>query len=140
VQVHDIDPDGEYIVMELVKGEALSSRIKRERKLPPSEVRRIGAALLEALGAAHAAGIVHRDVKPANVLLGEKGEVKLSDFGVAFFGDSSLTMPGTRIGTPAYMAPEQLRARHVDARAACTRPARRCSRRRPASGCTMTTR
>ncbi len=117
VQVHDIDPDGQYIVMELVKGESLAARLRRERTLPASEVRRIGGLLLEALGVAHAAGIVHRDVKPANVLLGEKGEVKLSDFGVAFFGDSSLTMPGTRIGTPAYMAPEQLRARHVDARA-----------------------
>ncbi len=117
VQVHDIDPDGQFIVMELVRGESLSARLRRENKLPPSEVRRIGGALLEALGVAHAAGIVHRDVKPANVLLGEDGEVKLSDFGVAFFGDSDLTMPGTRIGTPAYMAPEQLRARHVDARA-----------------------
>jgi serine/threonine protein kinase len=116
VQVYDIDPEGGYIVMELVRGEALSARLARERKLSIAEVRRVGGALLEALGAAHAAGVVHRDVKPANILLGEHGEVKLADFGVALFDDSDLTMPGTRVGTPMYMPPEQLRARDVDAR------------------------
>jgi tetratricopeptide (TPR) repeat protein len=117
VQVHDIDPNGTYIVMELVRGESLSMRLHRERKLPVAEVRRIGHALVSALGVAHTAGIIHRDVKPANVLLGENGEVKLADFGVAFFGDSELTSPDVRVGTPMYMAPEQLRARDVDARA-----------------------
>ncbi|MGE5185272.1 MAG: protein kinase domain-containing protein [Acidobacteriota bacterium] len=117
VQVYDVDPAGGFIVMELVRGESLSARLHREGVLPVAEVRRIGTALLDALGFAHAAGIVHRDVKPANVLLGDKGEVKLADFGVAFFGDSDLTLPGTRVGTPMYMAPEQLRARDVDARA-----------------------
>ena len=117
VQVYDIDPDGGFIVMELVRGESLATKLRRERVLPAAEVRRIGRALLDALAIAHAAGIVHRDVKPANVLLGDDGGVKLADFGVAFFGDSDLTMPGTRIGTPAYMPPEQLRAKEVDARA-----------------------
>ena len=117
VAVYDIDPDGGYIVMELVRGESLSTRLWRDKKLPADEVRRVGSALLAALGAAHHAGIVHRDVKPANVLLGEGGEVKLADFGVAYFGDSELTIPGTRVGTPAYMAPEQLRGKDVDARA-----------------------
>jgi tetratricopeptide (TPR) repeat protein/TolB-like protein len=116
VQVHDIDPAGGYIVMELVRGESLSARLWREHKLPIDEVRRIGRAIAKALAVAHAAGIVHRDVKPANVLLGESGEVKLADFGVAYFGDSDLTMPGTRVGTPAYMAPEQLRGKDIDAR------------------------
>ena len=117
VAVYDINPDGGYIVMELVRGESLSARLWRDKKLPADDVRRIGGALLAALGAAHHAGIVHRDVKPANVLLGEGGEVKLADFGVAYFGDSELTIPGTRVGTPAYMAPEQLRGKDVDARA-----------------------
>ena len=117
VQVHDIDPNGNFIVMELVRGESLSTRLYREIKLPVAEVRRIGKALLNALGVAHAAGVIHRDVKPANVLLGEKGEVKLADFGVAYFGDSNLTSPEVRVGTPMYMPPEQLRAREVDARA-----------------------
>jgi tetratricopeptide (TPR) repeat protein/TolB-like protein len=117
VSVHDIDPDGGYIVMELIRGESLSARLHRERMLPVAELRRIGHKFLNALGTAHAAGIIHRDVKPANVLLGEKGEVKLADFGVAYFGDSELTSPEVRVGTPMYMAPEQLRAREVDARA-----------------------
>nr|HEX4316324.1 serine/threonine-protein kinase [Kofleriaceae bacterium] len=117
VAVYDIDPEGGFIVMELVKGESLSARLWRDKKLAADEVRRIGSALLAALAAAHHAGIVHRDVKPANLLLGQDGEVKLADFGVAYFGDSELTIPGTRVGTPAYMAPEQLRGKDVDARA-----------------------
>jgi tetratricopeptide (TPR) repeat protein len=117
VQVHDVDPEGGFIVMELVRGESLSTRLWRENKLSTDEVRRVGSALLGALGTAHQAGIVHRDVKPANILLGEHGEVKLADFGVAHFGDSEVTMPGTRVGTPAYMAPEQLRGKEADARA-----------------------
>ena len=117
VQVHDVDVEGGFIVMEIVRGESLSARLWREKKLPVEEVRRIGSALARALAAAHAEGIIHRDVKPANVLLGTSGEIKLADFGVAHFGDSELTMPGTRVGTPAYMAPEQLRGKDVDARA-----------------------
>ncbi|MBV8761657.1 MAG: protein kinase [Deltaproteobacteria bacterium] len=117
VQVHDVDVDGGFIVMEIVRGESLSARLWREKKLPVEEVRRIGSAIARALAAAHAEGIIHRDVKPANVLLGTGGEIKLADFGVAHFGDSELTMPGTRVGTPAYMAPEQLRGKDVDARA-----------------------
>jgi tetratricopeptide (TPR) repeat protein len=116
VQVHDIDPDGKYIVMELVHGESLAARLARETRLTGSEVVRIGRALAEALAVAHAAGIVHRDVKPGNILLGE-ADVKLADFGVAFVADSELTGPGAQVGTPAYMAPEQLRGQELDARA-----------------------
>jgi len=117
VQVYDIDPDGKYIVMELVHGESLSARLEREPLLPAVEVRRIGRALAGALAVAHAAGIVHRDVKPSNVLLDRTGDVKLADFGVALFADSELTAPGVQVGTPAYMAPEQLRGKETDARA-----------------------
>jgi len=117
VTVHDVAAGGEYLVMELVHGESLASRLRRERRLAADEVRRIGAALLDALAVAHAAGIIHRDVKPANILIDENDTVKLTDFGVASFGDSELTSTGQLIGTPAYMAPEQLRARRVDQRA-----------------------
>jgi tetratricopeptide (TPR) repeat protein len=115
VTVHDLDPHGRFIVMELVRGETLRDRIARG-PLPFDEVRRIGAALLAALAAAHAAGVIHRDVKPANVLLGEDGSIKLADFGVAATADSELTKTGEVIGTPAYMAPEQLRGHASDLR------------------------
>ncbi|HEX8796738.1 MAG TPA: protein kinase [Polyangiaceae bacterium] len=117
VTVHDVDVEAGFIVMELVRGESLHERLKREKRLPPAEVRRIGTELLRALSAAHAASIVHRDVKPANILIDGFGMVKLVDFGVASFGDSDLTSTGMRIGTPSYMAPEQLRGRTSDPRA-----------------------
>ena len=113
VTVHDVDPVNGFIVMELVRGESLRDRIARDDKLAPAEVRRIGVALLEALDVAHAAGIVHRDIKPANVLLDEHGGVKLVDFGIAHIDQSDLTTTNTVLGTPAYMAPEQLRG-HAD--------------------------
>ena len=117
VTVHDVAPDGTYLVMEFVAGESLARKLRRDGKLPVDEVRRVGTALLGALTAAHREGIIHRDIKPANVLLDELGTVKLTDFGIASFGDSELTSTGQMIGTPAYMAPEQLRGRRVDARA-----------------------
>jgi len=116
VTVHDVDADRDFIVMELVHGESLRSRLRRDRVLAPAEVRRIGLALLDGLAAAHAAGIIHRDVKPANILIDEHGVVKLVDFGIASFGDRDLTSSGVLIGTPAYMAPEQLRGRVADVR------------------------
>jgi tetratricopeptide (TPR) repeat protein len=117
VTVHDVAPGGEYLVMEFVEGDSLAKRIHRDGKLPVAEVRRIGDALLAALTAAHREGIIHRDIKPANILIDQAGTVKLTDFGVAAFGDSELTSTGQTIGTPAYMAPEQLRGRRVDERA-----------------------
>jgi serine/threonine protein kinase len=117
VTVHDVASNAEYLVMEYVDGESLAKRIRRDGKLPLDEVRRIADALLGALAAAHRAGIIHRDIKPANVLLDKTGTIKLTDFGVASFGDSELTSTGQTIGTPAYMAPEQLRGRRVDERA-----------------------
>ena len=116
VAVHDVDPGGRFIVMELVPGETLKQRIAREGALAPAEVRRVAAALLDALAAAHEAGIVHRDVKPANIL-GATGVVALGDFGIAGVADSELTATGERVGTPAYMAPEQLRGQPAGPRA-----------------------
>lgn len=112
VTVYDVldEADGIYIVMELVRAVSLWELVQREGPLPVGRVARLGLQLLEVLAEAHAAGIVHRDVKPANVLVLPKDRVKLADFGIASLeGDTRLTGTGTLLGSPAYMAPEQVR-------------------------------
>lgn len=105
------EDDGDlYIVMELVDGLSLAEHLARTGPLPIDETVRIAGQVLSALAAAHAAGIVHRDVKPANILIGADGEIKLADFGIAKrFDDldASVTATGMVIGTPRYLAPEQ---------------------------------
>jgi eukaryotic-like serine/threonine-protein kinase len=108
-----------FIAMALYEGETLRERMRRG-PVPVDEVIAIMRQLCAALAAAHAAGIVHRDVKPANVMLLADGTVKLLDFGLAkltSIDESSLTRDGAILGTLAYMAPEQLRTANVDARA-----------------------
>jgi TolB-like protein len=119
VAVHELSDSGDYMVMELIRGETLRDRLARDSRLPVDEVRRLGRALCRALAVAHAARIVHRDVKPSNVLYeAPSGRILLTDFGIATLQqDTELTATGTTLGTPAYMAPEQLRSASVDARA-----------------------
>lgn len=110
VTVHDvIEQDGQpWIVMALVPAHSLAEVIATSGPLPPRRVAEIGLAVLDALDAAHRAGILHRDVKPANVLLGYDGRVVLTDFGVATLeGDPALTGTGMLLGSPAYIAPER---------------------------------
>ncbi|MGW3569861.1 serine/threonine-protein kinase [Streptomyces sp. NPDC000941] len=112
VTVYDVlvDQDSVLIVMELVKAVTLKEMVEREGPLPLARVAAIGLAMLDVLREAHALGIVHRDVKPANVLVRRDGSIKLADFGIARFeGDPTLTEVGAIMGTPAYMAPEQIR-------------------------------
>ena len=121
VTVYDVDHDAEldtpYIAMEYVEGESLDDLLGRRGRLGADEACAIALEIAEALGAAHAVGIVHRDVKPANILISSKdGRVKLADFGVARLRESELTRAGTAIGSPAYMSPEQMRGQDVDAR------------------------
>jgi serine/threonine-protein kinase len=99
-----------YIVMEFVDGPSLAEHLARSGPLRVDEMIRISRQVLSALAAAHAAGIVHRDVKPANILIGADGDTKLADFGIAKrFDDlgASVTSTGIVIGTPRYLAPEQ---------------------------------
>jgi eukaryotic-like serine/threonine-protein kinase len=109
VQVYDIDLAAEqpYLVMERVAGPSLKERFA-QGPLPASELRALGIQIARALAAAHAAGIVHRDVKPANILVAGAGSWKLADFGVAHVPDSSLTLTGQFVGSPAYAPPEAL--------------------------------
>ena len=114
--VHDaIVVDGlPWIIMELVEGRSLEQVIEEEGPLPPRLVAQIGVDLLSALRAAHAQGILHRDVKPSNVLLTDTGRVVLTDFGIAkAAGDSDLTKTGMVIGSPGYTAPERARGEYA---------------------------
>ena len=122
VTIHEVAEDPHrsvaYLAMQLLKGEPLDARLKREGHLSPAECARIGREVAEGLAVAHAAGLIHRDVKPANVWLDQRGKVKLLDFGLArpAEGESELSDSGQVVGTPAYMSPQQARAEHVDYR------------------------
>src|SRR5262245_10265577 len=121
VTVHGVyETDGlPYLVMQYVTGESLQARLDRAGPLEVAEVVRIGHQTASALAAAHAQGLIHRDVKPANILL-ENGlaRVKITDFGLARMADDvGLTQSGVVAGTPEYMAPEQARGEQVDHRA-----------------------
>jgi serine/threonine protein kinase len=112
VTVHDvIEADGGiWIVMELVPSRSLARVLGEDGPLPPARAAELGTMLLDALGSAHAAGIVHRDVKPANVLLTTDGRAVLTDFGIATLnGDPGLTQAGMVMGTPGFCAPERIR-------------------------------
>lgn len=110
VTVFDVVEEGgrPWIVMEFVRSRSLAQVVREDGPLPPSQAARIGLQVLGALAAAHAAGILHRDVKPGNVLLAEDDRVVLTDFGIAaLLGDATLTASGAVIGSAAYIAPER---------------------------------
>jgi eukaryotic-like serine/threonine-protein kinase len=112
VTVHDVlEHDGRpWIVMELVEGYSLADAVKERGRVEPAEAARIGMWVLRALRAAHSAGVLHRDVKPGNVLVGHDGRVLLTDFGIAQIeGDSTITRTGEVVGSVDYLAPERVR-------------------------------
>jgi hypothetical protein len=105
-----------YIVLEYVAGEALNRILAREKKLPPARALQLAEEIAEALDYAHAQGVIHRDIKPGNILVTEAGRAKIADFGIAKLNLAHFTVPGHLLGTPAYMAPEQLSGEGVDGR------------------------
>jgi len=120
VGVYDFfEEDGRpVIVMELVPFPSLRDTVRDEGPLPPAQVARIGLGVLAGLRAAHQAGVMHRDVKPANILLGPEDRIVLTDFGIAKAVDSpTLTTSGILIGSPSYLSPERARGGRADAAA-----------------------
>ena len=109
-----------YIVMEYVEGQSLAQILRRDGSLTVEQVTRVALDVAGALGFAHEGGVVHRDVKPGNVLVSPKGEMKVADFGIATAltanADASLTQTGAVMGTATYFSPEQAQGHKVDHR------------------------
>ncbi|MFS8100070.1 Stk1 family PASTA domain-containing Ser/Thr kinase [Lentzea alba] len=119
VSVHDqgVDGDQVYLVMELIDGGNLRDLLNQRGKLPPAIALSVLGPVLSALGAAHRAGLVHRDVKPENVLIGAGGQVKVADFGLArAIAENGVTSDSEILGTVAYLSPEQVETGAADAR------------------------
>jgi serine/threonine-protein kinase len=123
VAVYDYGEAGDtaFITMEYVRGESLAARLAQHvragSRMGVPHALRWFVQLIDALDYAHGAGIVHRDIKPANLLIAQRGECKIADFGIAHLDTSYLTQSGTMLGTPSYMSPEQFTGDAVDARA-----------------------
>lgn len=120
VSVFDVGEDSDsgdpYIVLEYVSGEALNRVLAREHKLSLSRALQIAEEVARALDYAHEQGVTHRDIKPGNILITEDGHAKIADFGIAKLNLAHFTVPGRLLGTPAYMAPEQLTGEGADGR------------------------
>jgi len=123
VQVYDIGNEGDlaYIVMEYIKGKELKDHFEAKERFDLKTIFRLMTELLDALECAHEAGVIHRDVKPANVMIDAGGHAKLTDFGVARFTEPDgeqleATRAGTIVGTPSYMSPEQIQGQPLDRR------------------------
>jgi serine/threonine-protein kinase len=118
VTIFDVgeEHDMAYMAMELLKGKPLSEHCVKGRLLPIKKVLKVVSGVAEALEYAHANGVVHRDIKPDNVMLMGDGQVKVADFGIARVMSTSQTQTGVILGTPNYMSPEQVEGSHVDGR------------------------
>src|SRR6478609_2935875 len=116
VAIYDLvtEDDVQWLVMEYVEGSTLAALVKRDGALPPDQAATIVGQAADALAAAHAAGIVHRDVKPSHIVVAPDGQAKLSDRGIARAeADASLTPTGLVIGSPAYRSPEVASGQHA---------------------------
>lgn len=119
VQIYDYieNEQGGYIVMELVNGKALAQHLALGDTYDVNEVGRIILQILDGIGYAHAEGVVHRNIKPSNILINNDGRLKINDFSLAHVDSSTLTQVGELLGTPHYMAPEQFMDVRIDGRA-----------------------
>jgi hypothetical protein len=119
VTIFDVGEDGgaAYIAMELLEGASLHQMLKERQRIPFHSAADIIGQVADALHHAHQHSIVHRDVKPANVVVSRAGRAKLTDFGVAYVAASDMTQHGSALGSPRYMAPEQVLGQPIDARA-----------------------
>ena len=119
VRIHDIGESGGvlFLSMEFVAGPSLLDMLSRYGRLPPRQIRELFGQICDGLEAAHAQGVIHRDLKPGNILTDEQQRVKIIDFGIARTTHAEgMTSTGVILGTPEYMAPEQVRGGIVDAR------------------------
>jgi hypothetical protein len=118
VTIYDVgEQDGmAYIAMELLKGHSLLQILQHPQRLAFSTIANLIAQVADALELAQQQGIVHRDVKPANIMVDNRGRAKLTDFGVAYVPASTMTQEGTALGSPRYMSPEQVMGRPIDSR------------------------
>ncbi len=118
ITIYDVcrEKDVTYIVMQFVEGQSLQGLIDSGKTFSPQEIIELMKPLCECLDYAHASGIVHRDIKPGNILIDKSGKPYLADFGVARIETSTLTQSGTTVGTLSYMSPEQVKGQTVDSR------------------------
>jgi tRNA A-37 threonylcarbamoyl transferase component Bud32 len=121
VTIHDVVDDGDdgmcFIAMEYVKGTNLKSLMQRPEPFSLEFLVNVVSQIADGLDYAHMRGVVHRDIKPANILIDADNRVKITDFGIARLDTSNLTMEGQLLGTPNYMAPEQIQGKEIDHRA-----------------------
>ena len=118
VTIHDVGEDGDrdYLVMEFIQGQSLDQVLRTRRPLPVVEALAIGEQVAQALDYAHAHSIIHRDIKPGNILLTQDGVAKVADFGIARITGTETTQTGKSLGTPSYMSPEQIAGLQLDGR------------------------
>lgn len=118
ITIYDAGEEGDmaYIAMEFIEGHDLRHEIAHRQALDVADIIDICAAVAEALAVAHDNGVIHRDVKPANIMIPNDGPIKVADFGIAHVADSNLTQDGALIGTPHYMSPEQFMGQKLDGR------------------------
>ncbi len=119
VQIYDFieDENSAYIIMELVHGKTLAQHLASQERFGLREIAQLITQILDGIGYAHAQGVVHRDMKTANIMINNDGRVKISDFGIAHIESSTLTRVGDLVGTPSYMSPEQFTGSKIGAAA-----------------------